>query len=105
MLVRGLPPAQAFLVAAGGGRSPVAVPGPLAAAASPVQSAGSRHTGSSAVAHGLTLRHVGSSQTRGQTHVPFTGRQILVHGTTREVPSLFLSPIRASGHFSNICLF
>ena len=33
---------------------------------------------------------VGSSQTRDQTHVPCTGRQILNHWTTREVPvSLF----------------
>ena len=33
--------------------------------------------------------HVGSSQTRDQTPVPFTGRQILNHWTTREVPVSF----------------
>ena len=38
------------------------------------------------------LRHVGSSQTRGQTHVPSTGRQIRIHWTTREVPSFFFFP-------------
>ena len=31
-------------------------------------------------------RHVGSSQTRDQTHVPCTGRQILNHCATREFP-------------------
>ena len=31
-------------------------------------------------------QHVGSSQTRDQTHVPCTGRQSLNHWTTREVP-------------------
>ena len=31
-------------------------------------------------------RHVGSSQTRAQTCVPCTGRQILNHRATREVP-------------------
>ena len=54
-----------------------------------------------AVAHGLwsaqalvvvacdfvNPRHVGSSQTRGRTHVPCIGRRILNHWTTREVPA------------------
>ena len=31
-------------------------------------------------------RHMGSSQTRDQTHVPCIGRQILNHWATREVP-------------------
>ena len=31
---------------------------------------------------------MGSSWTRGQTHVPCVGRHILNHWTTREVPSL-----------------
>ena len=35
-----------------------------------------------------TPRHVGSSQTRAQTHVPCIGRQILNHCATREVPVL-----------------
>ena len=34
-------------------------------------------------------RHVGSSQTRAQTCVPCTGRWILNHCITREVPALF----------------
>ena len=33
--------------------------------------------------------HVGSSWTRAQTRVPCTGRQILNHCTTREVPKFF----------------
>ena len=33
----------------------------------------------------VASQHVGSSQTRGQTHVPCIGRQILIHQTTREV--------------------
>ena len=39
---------------------------------------------------GLTaLQHVGSSQIKGQTHVPCMGRQILNHWTTREVLNIF----------------
>ena len=34
----------------------------------------------------VALRHVGSSQTRGRTHVPYIGRRILNHCATREVP-------------------
>ena len=34
-------------------------------------------------------RHVGSSRTRVQTHVPYIGRWILNHYTTREVPIYF----------------
>ena len=37
----------------------------------------------------VALQHVGSSQTRVQTHVPCIGRQILNHCATREVPSQF----------------
>ena len=36
----------------------------------------------------VALWHVGSSQTRDQTHVPCIGRWILNHRTTREVPSI-----------------
>ena len=62
---------------------------------------GSRALGTRAsvvVAHGLQQlwltdlvapQHVGSSRTGDQTHVPFIGRQILNHCTTREVPSYF----------------
>ena len=32
----------------------------------------------------VALQHVGSSQTRAQTHVPCIGRQILNHCATRE---------------------
>ena len=35
-------------------------------------------------------QHVESSQTRDQTHVSCIGRQILIHGATREVPCIFL---------------
>ena len=35
----------------------------------------------------VTLRHVGSSQIRDPTGVPYNGRPILNHWTTREVPS------------------
>ena len=34
----------------------------------------------------VTLRHVGSSQTRTRTRVPCIGRQILNHCATREAP-------------------
>ena len=36
----------------------------------------------------LPHRHVGSSRTRDQTHVPCIGRQILNHCATREVPTI-----------------
>ena len=35
-------------------------------------------------------RHVGSSRTRAQTHVPCIGRRILNHCATREVPENIL---------------
>ena len=35
---------------------------------------------------GVAPGHVGSSRTRDRTHIPHTGRQILHHWTTREVP-------------------
>ena len=38
----------------------------------------------------VALWHVGSSQTRDQTRVPYIGRWILIHCTTREVQQLFL---------------
>ena len=43
-----------------------------------------RHTGL------VALKHAGSSSTRDRTHVPCTGRWILNHWTTREVPQLLL---------------
>ena len=58
-------------------------------------STGSRHTGFSScvtraqqlcLTGSVTLRHVGSSQTRARTLIPCTGRWILSHYTTREVP-------------------
>ena len=57
-------------------------------------------TGSSLLCMGFSLiaesrgmgsvapQHVGSSWTRDQTCVPYTGREILNHWTTREVPIL-----------------
>ena len=60
-----------------------------------LQSTGSRacrlqqfqHTDSVVQCTGLVApRHVGSSQTKDQTHVPYVGRLILNHQTTREVP-------------------
>ena len=53
--------------------------------------------GSKAQAHqlwrmGLVVpQHMGSSQTRDQTHVPCIGRQILNHCATREVPEVYFS--------------
>ena len=41
----------------------------------------------------VALQHVGSSQTRNQTHVPCTGRQILNHWTTRKVPPSISWPL------------
>ena len=45
-----------------------------------LQSTGSRHMGL------VVPRHMGSFQTRDQTHVLCIGRQILNHWTIREVP-------------------
>ena len=64
-----------------------------------LRSTGSRHVGFSSCGTwvqqlwhtGLVApRHVGSSQTRAQTCVPCTGRQILNHCSTREVPEFFI---------------
>ena len=52
-----------------------------------LHSIGSRHTGL------VALRHVDSSQTRDQTSIPHTGRQILIHCTTREVLKLTFNDI------------
>ena len=41
----------------------------------------------------VALQHVGSSQTRNQTHVPCTGRQILNHRTARRAPSSISWPL------------
>ena len=50
---------------------------------------GSWHTGFSICgAQDLALQHVESSQTRDWTHVPCTGKQILIYCTTREFPVL-----------------
>ena len=50
---------------------------------------GSMHTGFSICgARDLALQHVESSQTRDWTHVPCTGKQILIYCTTREFPVL-----------------
>ena len=34
-------------------------------------------------------QHVESSQTRDKTHVPYIGKQILIHCTMSEVPDMF----------------
>ena len=44
-------------------------------------------------------RHVGSSQTRARTRVPFIGRQILNHCATRETPLSFIFV-----HLITVCL-
>ena len=49
-------------------------------------------------------RHVGSSQTRARTCVPCTGRRILNHCATREVPSfLFMANLPLYG-YTTVCL-
>ena len=68
------------LVAASRGYSPVAVLRLLTAVASQLWHAGNL----------VTLRHVESSWTRGQTSGACIGRQILNHWTTREVPYIYL---------------
>ena len=61
----------------------------LVAAAQELISGGSQaldRAGSAVVAHGLDApRYVESSRTKDRTCVPCTGRQILIHCTTREV--------------------
>ena len=52
-----------------------------------LQSTGSRCTGL------VALRHVDLPQTRDQTSIPRTGRQILIHCTTREVLKLLFNDI------------
>ena len=48
---------------------------------------GSRAQGQQLWPTGLVaLQHVGSSRARAQNHVPCTGRQILSHCATREIP-------------------
>ena len=42
-------------------------------------------------------QQVESSQTRDRTHVPRTGRWILIHWTTREVPVLYFQMLRHPG--------
>ena len=56
-----------------------------------LQLTGCKHGLSSCVwhMHLVALRHVESSWTRDQTHVPCIGRQILIHCTTREVQVQF----------------
>ena len=52
-----------------------------------LRSTGSRRTGSVVCLTSLVVpRHVGSSQTRAQTRVPWISRQILNHCATREAP-------------------
>ena len=53
-------------------------------------STSSRCAGSAAVMHGLVVqRHIQSSWTKDQTHVPCTGRWILNPWTTGEVPQFY----------------
>ena len=49
----------------------------------------------------VTPKHVESSQTRDQTHVPCIGRQILYHWTAREVPELTLKQVAYLGEEAN----
>ena len=70
------------------------------------------HFGSPALEHSSVVvaqrlggsAHVGPSWTRDQTCVPFTGRQILYHWTTRETPENFLTcdPEENNGTFLTI---
>ena len=53
----------------------------------------------------IALQHVGSSQTRDQTHVAYTGRCILNHCATREVPGEASLLIRSTKHFTTIVLY
>ena len=53
----------------------------------------------------VVLSHVGSSQTRAQTHVPCIGRQILNHCTTREVPLPLIFNHNMKGIFDLIRTF
>ena len=50
----------------------------------------------------VALRHVGSSRTRAQTHVPCIGRWILNHCATREVPIGLAFTFRLFIHFELI---
>ena len=56
-----------------------------------VVACGLQSAGSEVVEHRLSApRHVGSSRTRARTHVPYFGRRILNHCTTREaLPFIF----------------
>ena len=47
------------------------------------------YTRYSSDAGSIAPRHVGPSRTTDRTHVPYTGRWILNHWTTREIPVLF----------------
>ena len=49
----------------------------------------------------IALWHVGSSQTRAQTHVPCIGRWILNHCATRETPIISLNKLSALFFFSS----
>ena len=56
----------------------------------------------------VALQHVGSSRTRDRTHVPCTGRQILNHWATREVPapSFNIKPwAQTFGFWGALCLY
>ena len=78
--VRGL-----SLVVASGGHSSSRCAGLSPSRPLSLRSTGSSRAGSVIVAHDLVApRHVGSSQTRAQTHVPCIGRQTLNHCVTRE---------------------
>ena len=52
----------------------------------------------------VVLHHVESSWTRNRTHVPCTGRQILNHWTTREIPCVNPS-VNKCFHFSLFLLY
>ena len=85
--VRGL-----SLVAASGGHSSSRCAGLSLLRPLLLRSTGSRRAGSVIVLTGLVApRHVGSSQTRTRTCVPWIGRQILNHCATRDAPYIFIS--------------
>ena len=52
----------------------------------------------------VALWHVGSSRTRARTRVPCTGRRILNHCATREVPIFSFPNLYAHGHSSSWCV-
>ena len=78
------------LVVVSGGYSSLQCPGFSLRWLLLLRSTGSRRVGFSSCGAWASVapRHVGSSQTRALTRVPYIGRQILNHCATREAPNL-----------------